>query len=784
MTSPVLLGNPYAPSLRNYTPQYEQPSCIRQTFALLGSFFHSVLTSNLILFSAAVLTYVYLGWQIAAITIASLVLVRGVIYLATPAQEEQPATLQGLPRTQPINRPRPNQFFNWPARPRQPVSVAGSIPARTAAEHLPIISKILERTNDDVSAETLPYDIDRLFEEMAQEGLQNRAKFQARWNRLYGAVLAMDPRQREKYLPEVQKLVALHSILSASEEQLKGPDFAAFQVVQSAYEVQRKETVSLQSLTLSSHIQTANTHPSQVNAAFLNKAKTVFARGGALPITPPPARSAETQQLDNAERFALEYLEQGYDLDTAMNMAVSRVLTPSNGATVLPHTVPDSRRAPVSPPLTFLSEQERQATELIQQYMIQGHTMDEAIRMAVERVIPVDTTPVRATTVPTPVRVVETPPLTENEQRALELTQQYIQQGYDEIVAINMAWEEIDGGRSRLLHTIPAEERVVRDSVRIPRDIRDVTRINGGASAAAQRLVFSDRAMTVSPPIPQLEQDVDINAIPLDELLVHYDRLFPADRRDELARADVEETLRFIKNELAADQHPSAEYTTGIQLGLRFLIEALRKPEIPDDRKVGAILAITSWLRDHGCRPRRYEDLYGQVDQLRNAGRTFSDRMISWNATDKEEIIKRCCLSTGVHSSVLVHHINKARRDIGTQWGLKQDPVSINDPYIGTYGTSRGADDYREYLQRNWSPAYMIQQTKERLSHNADNRRIFDEEVARLAALGQLPEDWAETFYEVDPITPTHRNPSYAGVAAVLRLNGFLQAAPAVSTAN
>ncbi len=313
----------------------------------------------------------------------------------------------------------------------------------------------------------------------------------------------------------------------------------------------------------------------------------------------------------------------------------------------------------------------------------------------------------------------------------------------------------------------PLEPVAQRPVVSDERRIRvGVSRVTQAAIDAARGLTITQRGMRTVPPLPGNEVlPPDFDQIDFSELLTLYTRLAARPGALGLNRTHVESEIQFAQIENGPD------YTTSYRMAVRHFILQARRSDISDDAKWAALISICSWAVDGvGCLPRRLEDVWAQVDALRDGGQGLRRSIIAWNKTEKEDALRKSLVANGVDNHRVMHHMNYARREVGLEWGLSRDPAYIQDSYIPRYGSSRTPDQIKGYLRESYTPAVMIQVMCDRLS-GYELRRLFTAEMSEIGRAGRLPDDWEADFYLADGLTPAPK-----GVAFALQDMGFLAA--------
>lgn len=79
------------------------------------------------------------------------------------------------------------------------------------------IAQFIQRNDTKPTLATLSDDIDALFDEVVEKGLEKPQAFQRRWNELFGFALTFDGAQKQTFQDEIAKIISLQAILASHE---------------------------------------------------------------------------------------------------------------------------------------------------------------------------------------------------------------------------------------------------------------------------------------------------------------------------------------------------------------------------------------------------------------------------------------------------------------------------------------------------------------------------------------------------------------------------------------
>jgi hypothetical protein len=230
--------------------------------------------------------------------------------------------------------------------------------------------------------------------------------------------------------------------------------------------------------------------------------------------------------------------------------------------------------------------------------------------------------------------------------------------------------------------------------------------------------------------------------IPIDELLVHFDTIFQYETgRQRLAEIQhakpyITQYINFIK----ARQDQSGEYFDQLLCLAQNLIIELRKPEILLHKKQTALLEIAD--AQEKCKPRRFEETKRQFQEVSNRAETLEDKFLRWIQMFKEEIIIK------TYQGTQFHVINRARIEIGEEWGLDRNAISTADEHIGCGGNTT-KEEYRQTLTQNCTPASLVAALRTRIEYDGLNRDFSDYLSHFSTELPENYDDAEEGFFDI-----------------------------------
>ncbi|MFI5334053.1 MAG: hypothetical protein ACHQT8_02670 [Chlamydiales bacterium] len=222
------------------------------------------------------------------------------------------------------------------------------------------------------------------------------------------------------------------------------------------------------------------------------------------------------------------------------------------------------------------------------------------------------------------------------------------------------------------------------------------------------------------------------------------------------------------------------EYFNRIELVAKHIICQLRKPHVPLHKKQVALSQIAD-AAAHGCPPRRLEESQRQLLFLLGRTLTVKDRCLLFAQALKEDLLLQ-----HFQGEENFHVINRMRRHIGREWGLSQDPLSLNDPHAkdgGMYAGNATPDQMRAVLRENYTAPRLVSAIHTRLAYDNDlvelcdylNATLQGDERDNIANLDHPEEGYtAATTMQIDGEVRHISVVTLKGVAKIAQMVGLL----------
>lgn len=264
-------------------------------------------------------------------------------------------------------------------------------------------------------------------------------------------------------------------------------------------------------------------------------------------------------------------------------------------------------------------------------------------------------------------------------------------------------------------------------------------------------------------PEPLLAEELQregVNQIDVGELVAFFDRTI-ADSGSDVPAGEAAHARRYIQHYVDFIQRrsgPSDMYNNNLKLTAQNFILEMRKPylEVPLHKRRAAFFELAD-AAEH-CRPRMYEEMQRQYKMVTNQQLTIEQKLLMWLQMLKEDILIQKFQGTQFHV------INRARNEVGGEWGLDANEISQNDEHIGC-GGSTSKEEYVKVLTKNYTPGRMVDAIHSRLIYDGNNE-LINQYMQHHLTDGTDP----TSLFESNGTTINHK-----GVAWLLIQHGFLE---------